>query len=109
MKRTLSIVIYLLAFAAHLIPIQAFRQPATLAYWRGTLTLGRGATPMPGTETMLATLQYWWLYPLIAVLVFGYYLVYRGKLVMPPVLMTAVALIWWGYFYGPIIKLGAPI
>ena len=105
MKITFAAIIYLVAFVAHLIPIQTLRQQKSYAEWLDTLH-AFGGSPFPGTEVLLVTLRVWWLYPLVAATVFVYYLVIRKKVLVPVLFMVALALFWWGYFYGPYIVMG---
>ena len=108
MKFAAAILIYVLAFAAHLFPILALRKPTSYEDWLQPLA-AFGGKPFKGTEALIATLDFWWLYPLVALVVFGYFLVMRRKLLWPTLFMVSLALLWWTYFYGPYILIGPAI
>lgn len=105
MKLAIAAIIYVLAFVAHLVPIHVLRHQRSYAEWQDTWKTF-GVSPLPGTEALVSTLQGWWVYPLVGVFVFGYWLVYRKKLLAPTLFMVALALVWWVYLYGPAVALG---
>lgn len=105
MKLAISAVIYVLAFAAHLALIHAFRDPKLYSDWLYTLN-HFGGTPLAGTGLLRSTLLYWWLYPLVASAVFVYFVAIRKKALAPLLFMLTLTLIWGVYFYAPIAALG---
>ena len=105
MKFIFPAIIYIVAFAAHLVFIYMFNDAKTYSNWLGTLN-SFGGKPLPGTGLLLSTLYFWWLYPLITSLFLLYSLIVRRKILAPLLFMLTIALLWSIYFYGPIVALG---
>lgn len=105
MKLVAAAIIYILAFAAHLVPILSLRNQKSYADWLASLS-AFGGQPFPGTELLVSTLRLWWVYPVVSVFIFGFLLVYRKNAFVSTLFMVAVALVWWIYFYGPLIAMG---
>ncbi len=105
MKLVIAAIIYIAAFAAHLACIHVFRDAKAYSDWLATLN-SFGGKALPGTNLLLSTLRFWWLYPLVASAVFFYGLVIRKRILAPLLFMLAIALLWGVYLYGPIAALG---
>lgn len=105
MKLVAAAIIYILAFSAHLVPIHSLQDQKSYADWLASLS-AFGGQPLPGTELLVATLRFWWVYPLVGIFIFGYWLLFRKKAIAPMLFMVAVALVWWSYLYGPLIAMG---
>jgi hypothetical protein len=105
LKLILGAIIYAAMFIAHLVPIYVFRNSQAYGQWLSALH-AFGGSPLPSTDTLLATLRYWWIYPLIGIAVFGYFYLYRQMTVVPVIFMTIVAGFFWWYLYMPVIVLG---
>lgn len=108
MKLLVASFVYLIAFVAHLFPIFAFREKESYARWIDTLH-SFGGMPFPGTEVLLSTLRFWWLYPAVSLAVFVYGIVLKKKALAPNLFMFFIALLWWAYFYGPVVVMGSVV
>ena len=101
-----GMVAYNLAFATHLAFLYAFINPKTYNEWQQLLR-AFGGEPFPGTDGLLWTLRFWWIYPLIGTAVFVYGLIIRKRILLSLLFMTAVAVIFAVYFEGPLALLGS--
>ena len=108
MKRLIAGTIYLLAIIAHLYVVSYMRFPENYRIWLHTIRAFDGK-PLPGTQHLIDTLSYWWVYPLAGALVFFILFVYLKKTLIPCAIMVSIALLWWGYYYIPVILIGPPV
>jgi hypothetical protein len=99
-KRGLAIGVYLVAFGAHLYFLYPFANPELQRQWRYMLD-AFGGEPVPGTDLLLFTTRWWWMYVLLGAFIFVYGMLHRRKTVGPLIYSILMALIWGFYFLYP--------
>jgi len=107
-KRLTAGIIYLLAFIAHFHVVNGMRIPGNYQKWLDIIRTF-GGKPLPGTQFLIDTLAYWWAYPLAGSFVFCLFFLYLKKSLIPCIFMISIALLWWGYYYIPVIQIGRPV
>lgn len=107
-KRVAASIIYFLALAAGVGLIYAMNEPGNHEKWLDTIQRF-GVKPLAGMAYFAATLKYWWVYALAGIAIYAYFFLYRKKTFLPCLFIIGFALLWWGYYYIPVMQVGTII